>query len=68
MQSRNSSRGIAELAAVVLYTGHLAYTYPDGTAVLPHDSLWTPPGTASSPAGPGGVGPGQFPGRTGLST
>jgi predicted AAA+ superfamily ATPase len=28
-------------AAVVLYTGSLAYTHQDGTAVLPLDALWT---------------------------
>lgn len=27
-------------AAVVLYTGHLAYTHEDGTTVLPLDTLW----------------------------
>jgi predicted AAA+ superfamily ATPase len=30
------------LAAVVLYTGQLAYTHEDGTTVLPLDALWTP--------------------------
>ena len=29
-------------AAVVLYTGQLAYTHGDGTTVLPLDALWTP--------------------------
>jgi predicted AAA+ superfamily ATPase len=29
-------------AAVILYTGQLAYTHEDGTAVLPLDALWTP--------------------------
>jgi predicted AAA+ superfamily ATPase len=30
------------VAAVVLYTGQLAYTHNDGTTVLPLDALWTP--------------------------
>ena len=29
-------------AAVILYTGQLAYTHEDGTTVLPLDALWTP--------------------------
>lgn len=29
------------VAAVVLYTGQLAYTHDDGTTVLPLDALWT---------------------------
>lgn len=29
------------VAAVVLYTGQLAYTFEDGTMVLPLDVLWT---------------------------
>jgi hypothetical protein len=33
-------------AAIVLYTGSLAYTHEDGTSVLPLDALWTrAPGT-----------------------
>jgi hypothetical protein len=28
------------VAAVVLYTGELAFTYEDGTAVVPLDALW----------------------------
>jgi predicted AAA+ superfamily ATPase len=28
-------------AAVILYTGQLAYTHEDGTTVLPLDALWT---------------------------
>nr|MDT0657123.1 ATP-binding protein [Micromonospora sp. DSM 115978] len=44
-------RGIRELrtrlgaklaAAVIFYTGPLAYTHEDGTTVLPLDALWTP--------------------------
>lgn len=30
------------VAAIVLYSGSLAYTHEDGTTVLPLDSLWTP--------------------------
>lgn len=33
--------GASLVAAVVLYTGQLAYTHEDGTAVLPLDALWT---------------------------
>jgi predicted AAA+ superfamily ATPase len=29
------------VAAVILYTGQLAYTHEDGTTVLPLDTLWT---------------------------
>jgi predicted AAA+ superfamily ATPase len=34
--------GTRLVAAIVLYSGSLAYTHEDGTAVLPLDSLWTP--------------------------
>ena len=30
------------VAAIILYTGQLAYTHEDGTTVLPLDALWTP--------------------------
>ncbi|MEU7819862.1 ATP-binding protein [Catellatospora sp. NPDC049133] len=33
--------GARLMAAVVLYSGQLAYTHEDGTTVLPLDSLWT---------------------------
>lgn len=33
--------GTRLIAAIVLYTGQLAYTHDDGTTVLPLDALWT---------------------------
>ena len=35
-------------ASIILYTGQLAYTHQDGTAVLPLDVLWTDQSAGSS--------------------
>jgi hypothetical protein len=41
IQALRARLGADLVAAAVLYTGRLAYTYEDGTAVLPLDALWT---------------------------
>ena len=40
MRALRTRLGANLVAAVVLYTGQLAYTHEDGTAVLPLDALW----------------------------
>ncbi|MFC7546223.1 ATP-binding protein [Plantactinospora sp. GCM10030261] len=42
IRALRSRLGTRLAAAVVLYTGHLAYAHEEGTAVLPLDALWTP--------------------------
>jgi predicted AAA+ superfamily ATPase len=39
--NRDLSPGRYLAAAIVLYSGSLAYTHEDGTMVLPLDALWT---------------------------
>lgn len=42
IRSLRTRLGPKLIAAVVLYTGHLAYRQDDGTMVLPLETLWTP--------------------------
>ena len=41
IRALRSRLGHRLIAAVVLYTGALAYTHHDGTSVVPLDVLWT---------------------------